>query len=109
MGGKIAINPKAELTEETLELLYTPAVGLGDQGPLPSLPVLEGKALLFRALAGIDAVPVALWVDGVDGFVAAAVNRRARAARGGALISTAPDSEAPFAMKPSGASVRRPG
>lgn len=35
-------------------------LGLGDEGPVASLPVLEGKALLFRALADIDAVPLAL-------------------------------------------------
>ncbi|WP_210491186.1 NADP-dependent malic enzyme [Patulibacter sp. SYSU D01012] len=46
-------------------------LGLGDEGPLAALPVLEGKALLFRALAGIDAVPIALDVADEDAFVAA--------------------------------------
>lgn len=44
-------------------------LGLGDEGPVASLPVLEGKVLLFQALAGIDAVPIALDVEGVDEFV----------------------------------------
>jgi malate dehydrogenase (oxaloacetate-decarboxylating) len=35
-------------------------LGLGDIGPLAALPVMEGKAALFRALAGVDAVPVVL-------------------------------------------------
>lgn len=35
-------------------------LGLGDIGPLAALPVMEGKAALFRELAGIDAVPVVL-------------------------------------------------
>lgn len=47
-------------------------LGLGDEGPLAALPVLEGKALLFRALAGIDAVPLPLHVAGADEFVDAA-------------------------------------
>ena len=35
-------------------------LGLGDIGPLAALPVMEGKAALFRELAGVDAVPVVL-------------------------------------------------
>lgn len=35
-------------------------LGLGDIGPMGSLPVMEGKAALFREFAGIDAVPVVL-------------------------------------------------
>lgn len=35
-------------------------MGLGNVGPTAALPVLEGKALLFRQLAGINGIPVAL-------------------------------------------------
>ncbi len=35
-------------------------LGLGDLGPLASLPVMEGKAALFREFAGVDAVPVVI-------------------------------------------------
>ena len=35
-------------------------LGLGDIGPLGALPVMEGKALLFRDLAGISAFPLVL-------------------------------------------------
>lgn len=35
-------------------------LGLGDIGPLAGLPVLEGKAVLFKVLAGIDAVPLCI-------------------------------------------------
>ena len=35
-------------------------LGLGNIGPLASLPVMEGKCALFKAFAGIDAVPIAL-------------------------------------------------
>ncbi|MUL39905.1 NADP-dependent malic enzyme [Streptomonospora sp. PA3] len=44
-------------------------LGLGDIGPQASLPVMEGKALLFRKFAGVDAVPLALSCDGVDDIV----------------------------------------
>ncbi len=35
-------------------------LGLGDIGPLAALPVMEGKAVLFKEFAGIDAYPVCL-------------------------------------------------
>ncbi|WP_322785079.1 NADP-dependent malic enzyme [Streptomyces profundus] len=35
-------------------------LGLGDIGPEASLPVMEGKAILFKQFGGVDAVPVAL-------------------------------------------------
>jgi len=36
----------------------TRVLGLGDIGPEGALPVMEGKALLFKALGGVDAVPL---------------------------------------------------
>lgn len=38
----------------------TRVLGLGDIGPLAGLPVMEGKALLFKYLGGVDAFPVML-------------------------------------------------
>ncbi len=38
----------------------TRVLGLGDIGPEASLPVMEGKALLFKYLGGVDAVPIAV-------------------------------------------------
>ncbi len=38
----------------------TRVLGLGDIGPEASLPVMEGKALLFKYLGGVDAIPIAL-------------------------------------------------
>ena len=38
----------------------TAVLGLGNIGPLASLPVMEGKCALFKAFADVDAVPVAL-------------------------------------------------
>ena len=38
----------------------TAVLGLGDIGPLASIPVMEGKAILFKNFAGIDAFPIAV-------------------------------------------------
>jgi malate dehydrogenase (oxaloacetate-decarboxylating) len=38
----------------------TRVLGLGDIGPKAALPVMEGKALLFKYLGGVDAVPLCL-------------------------------------------------
>jgi len=38
----------------------TAVLGLGDIGPYGALPVMEGKALIFKQLAGIDAWPLVL-------------------------------------------------
>src|SRR6476619_8139661 len=44
-------------------------LGLGDIGPEASLPVMEGKAILFKQFGGVDAVPIALACSGVDEIV----------------------------------------
>jgi malate dehydrogenase (oxaloacetate-decarboxylating)(NADP+) len=36
----------------------TAILGLGNLGPLASKPVMEGKALLFKRFAGIDAIDI---------------------------------------------------
>ncbi len=38
----------------------TAVLGLGDIGPFAAMPVMEGKAMLFKQLAGVDAVPICL-------------------------------------------------
>ncbi len=38
----------------------TAVLGLGDIGPAAALPVMEGKAILFKTFAGIDAFPICL-------------------------------------------------
>jgi malate dehydrogenase (oxaloacetate-decarboxylating) len=47
----------------------TAVLGLGDIGPEASLPVMEGKAILFKQFGGVDAVPIALNCTGVDEIV----------------------------------------
>lgn len=46
-------------------------LGLGNIGPYGALPVMEGKALLFKALADIDAWPIVLSTQNTDEIVAA--------------------------------------
>ncbi len=45
-------------------------LGLGDIGPKASMPVMEGKALLFKELSGVDAWPICLDTQDVDEIVA---------------------------------------
>jgi malate dehydrogenase (oxaloacetate-decarboxylating) len=49
----------------------TAVLGLGDIGPEAALPVMEGKALLFKEFAGVDAWPICLATKDVDEIVAA--------------------------------------
>ena len=44
-------------------------LGLGDIGPLASLPVMEGKAILFKEFSGLNAFPIALATKNVDEIV----------------------------------------
>lgn len=46
-------------------------LGLGNLGPLGALPVMEGKSMLFKHFADIDAVPIVLDVHTADEIVAA--------------------------------------
>jgi len=44
-------------------------LGLGDIGPAAALPVMEGKCLIFKSFAGVDAFPIALATKDVDEIV----------------------------------------
>lgn len=46
-------------------------LGLGNIGPGAALPVMEGKAMLFKELAGVDAFPICLDTQNPDEVVAA--------------------------------------
>jgi malate dehydrogenase (oxaloacetate-decarboxylating) len=48
----------------------TAVLGLGDIGPEAALPVMEGKAMLFKEFGGVDAFPVCLATKDVDEIVA---------------------------------------
>lgn len=47
----------------------TAVLGLGDIGPIGALPVMEGKALLFKEFGGVDAVPICLDTKDIDGII----------------------------------------
>ncbi|MFN3974178.1 MAG: NAD-dependent malic enzyme [Dehalococcoidia bacterium] len=44
-------------------------LGLGDVGPLAAMPVMEGKAILFKSLGDVDAWPLCLQAREVEDFV----------------------------------------
>ena len=44
----------------------TAVLGLGDIGPRAAMPVMEGKAMLFKEFAGVDAFPICLDTTDVD-------------------------------------------
>ncbi len=47
----------------------TAVLGLGDVGPAAAMPVMEGKAVLFKEFAGIDAFPICLDTTDPDEIV----------------------------------------
>jgi len=44
-------------------------LGLGNVGPYAAMPVMEGKALLFKEFGGVDAIPLCLATQNVDEIV----------------------------------------
>lgn len=48
----------------------TAVLGLGDIGPLAALPVMEGKAMLFKDFADVDAFPICLDTKDVEEIIA---------------------------------------
>ncbi|MBQ4637295.1 MAG: NAD-dependent malic enzyme [Clostridia bacterium] len=52
----------------------TAVLGLGDIGPKAGMPVMEGKACLFKAFADVDAVPICLDTKDVDEIVKTVIN-----------------------------------
>jgi len=49
-------------------------LGLGDIGPEAGMPVMEGKCVLFKAFAGVDAFPLCVKTKDVDEFVQTVYN-----------------------------------
>jgi malate dehydrogenase (oxaloacetate-decarboxylating) len=47
----------------------TAVLGLGNIGPEAALPVMEGKAVLFKSFAGVDAFPICLNTNDIDKIV----------------------------------------
>ncbi len=71
----IAVNP--EMTQHYTWVPNTVAVvtdgtavlGLGDIGPAAAMPVMEGKAVLFKQFGGVDAIPICLDTTDTDEIV----------------------------------------
>jgi len=51
-------------------------LGLGDIGPLASLPVMEGKSALFKTFAGLDSIPIVLATKDPDEIIETLVRLR---------------------------------
>ncbi len=47
----------------------TRVLGLGDIGPVASMPVMEGKALFYDQMAGVSAMPILIDTTDIDEFV----------------------------------------
>ena len=47
----------------------TAVLGLGDIGPTAAMPVMEGKAVLFKSFGGVDSIPICLDTTDVDEIV----------------------------------------
>jgi len=54
----------------------TRVLGLGDIGPVPAMPVMEGKALFYAQLVEITAIPILIDTKNVDEFVQTVLRRR---------------------------------
>ncbi|MFI6761570.1 NADP-dependent malic enzyme [Micromonospora sp. NPDC050417] len=73
-----AIAADPELVDDYTWVSHTVAVvtdgsavlGLGNIGPRAAMPVMEGKAVLFKQFGGVDAVPICLDTQDVDQIVA---------------------------------------
>ena len=91
----------------------TRVLGLGDIGPVASMPVMEGKALFYAQLVDISAVPILIDTKDVDEFVDTVVRDRPRLRRdpprghlrAGVLRDRAPPDRGPA---PAGDARRRP-
>ncbi len=67
------VNKSYELTSRwnTVAIITdgSAVLGLGDIGPEAGMPVMEGKALLFKQFGGVDAIPLCVRTKDVDEFV----------------------------------------
>jgi malate dehydrogenase (oxaloacetate-decarboxylating) len=73
---KIAADPSLAWTYTSISHMVaivtdgTAVLGLGDIGPLASMPVMEGKAMLMETLVGLSGVPILLDTKDTDEIVA---------------------------------------
>ncbi len=69
-----SLSHKYTIRKNTVAVLSngTAVLGLGNIGPLAAMPVMEGKAMLFKMLAGVDAFPICIDAHTVDEVIAIA-------------------------------------
>ncbi len=72
----------------------TRVLGLGDIGPLASLPVMEGKSLIYKEFGGVNAIPIPIETKNADEFVNVVKNISVTA--GGIHLE---DIESPFCFE----------
>jgi malate dehydrogenase (oxaloacetate-decarboxylating) len=65
-------------------------LGLGNLGPLAAMPVMEGKAMLFKTFAGVDAYPLCLDTQDPERIIETVKAVRSFAGRRAALLRLAP-------------------
>jgi malate dehydrogenase (oxaloacetate-decarboxylating) len=71
----IALNPQMAddytIRKNTVAIVTdgTAVLGLGNIGPKAAMPVMEGKALLFKEFGGVDAFPICLDVSSADEII----------------------------------------
>ncbi len=76
VSSEVAKNPKLayELTAKSNMVAVvsdgSAVLGLGNIGPLGAMPVMEGKAVLFKEFANVDAVPIVLATQDVEEIIA---------------------------------------
>ena len=63
-------------TDRLVAVISDGSAGLGDIGPRASLPVMEGKAALFKKFAGLNSIPIVLETHDVDEIVETIVRLR---------------------------------
>src|SRR5437762_948068 len=68
-GGDIGAVDLVESSRDRIVPDGTAVLGLGDIGPEAALPVMEGKAMLFKEFGGVDAMPICLATKDVDKIV----------------------------------------
>lgn len=77
---EIALNPKATydytMKSNTIAIITdgSAVLGLGNIGPYAALPVMEGKAVLFKEFGGVNAIPICLDTQNTEEIIATIVN-----------------------------------
>ena len=72
LGAEFEQEFRQEYVSDRVHTVGTAVLGLGDIGPEAAMPVMEGKAMLFKQFGGIDAYPICANAHSVEEIVAVA-------------------------------------